>query len=536
MKMTARFLLGLALAFGVTLGQTQAQVAQPTPTIPPARTAPDMGQPSPMSMPKTAEGAEGTPAEDDLIIINGPNLGTRKKVAPTPAQLEGFYKSIWRKVGTEFNDPTKLTKKWAEWENKFAGQIKTVDDLDKALKQMVESLSDRWTTYTSLADMELMRQEHKDGIMSIGVLVRQHDGTTWNVDGLMFGSPAQQSSLREGDEVKAIIRDGKRQEMSALNTAEINKLLNGKAGEKVTVVAVWDKAEHEVELSFAAVGPDEVLIGMLPGKIGYIRLPTFVSEEVVGQFVQSLGQLYEASNGDLNGLVFDLRYNGGGLVNMSLLVSSLFIEQGTIVKTTTRQDRSVTETSYKVIPLPEFLVAKMPKQATQFQQLLQTVPIVILTNGSTASASEITTGALRANKRAYVIGTKTFGKAVGFQVSQLANGGVLQITSLNYLTPAGVDIGGKGFAPDKVVEQPREGAEDDMQLVAAHEHLMAIVKQRADEMRDARDGITVPLVIVEDPGVQLHGLHYALIGIAFLTVVMGVLFVVARLRRKSGNK
>ncbi len=533
MKRFAQLMLGLALVFGVTL-QTSGQVVQPNPTIAPGTSAPDKS----LTVPKTADKNGTKKAEDDdLIIIQGPQIGAKRKAEPTPAQLEAYYKSIWRKLGKEYNDPSKL-KKWTEWEGKYNGKIKTLKDLDSALKKMVESLGDRWTTYTSVDDIDVMRQAQKDGIIGIGMLIRQHNGSTWNIDGMGFGSPAQQSSLREGDEIKAIIRDGNRQELSKLNAGEINKLLKGKVGDKVTVVALWDSKEHEVELTFAETPESQVQVGLLPGKIGYIRLPTFVSEETIGQFVEGLGKIYEASKGDLNGLVFDLRYNGGGLVTMSLAVSSLFIEQGTIVKTTTRDDRSVTETSYKVAPLPQYMIDKMPKQMVEFQKMLQTVPLVILTNGSTASASEITTGALHDNKRGYVIGTHTFGKAVGYNITRLATGGLLQITSLSYLTPAGTDIGGKGIAPDQLVEQPRDGAEDDAQLVAAQKYLMDIAKQRAQEMRDARDTATQPQTVPApvDEGFELHGLHIALVVMVGLIVTLVVFFTLHRLTRRRGRK
>lgn len=536
MKKIAHWLLGIALIVGLTAGQSHAQVVQPQPTLPPGKAAP---QNPGMSAPQTtADGKDEKKAEgeEDLIIIQGPKIGAPKKMVPAPAQLEAFYKQVWRTVGKDYNDPSKLGKDWAAWESKYNGKIKTFEDLDAAIKAMVESLGDRWTSYTSAATIDQMRAEHKEGIIDCGLLVRQHANGQWLIDGLSYGSPAQLSKLREGDAIKALIRDGKRSELKDLNAGDINKMLNGKVGEKVTVVATWDNADHEVELTFAKAEGDEVLVGLMPGKIGYIRLPTFVSEETVGQFVQALGQLYEASQGDLNGLVFDLRYNGGGLVNMALLVSSLFVEQGTIVKTTTRDDRSVTETSYKVGPIPEFLKLKMPKQMVAFQETLQTLPIVILTNGSTASASEITTGALRDNKRAHVIGTHTFGKAVGFHVNRLANGGVLQVTSLSYLTPAGTDIGGKGIDPDQVVERPRDQAEgDDAQLEAAHAYLMVKAKERAQQMRDTRDIAGQPQ---QDPtgepqGIELHPLHYALIAMVLLILGLGVTYGVSRIKRRN---
>lgn len=474
--------------------------------------------------------------DDEIIVIPGPKIGRQEKPVLTPALLEMLYRAVWMKVGKEYQDPYKLAD-WASWEHKFKGKLQSEADLDSAIKELLSSLNDRWTIYHAPSEIAGRKQAVKDGYLSIGMHLRKHADDAWHIDGMQFGTPAMQSVLREGDIVKSI--NGK--PLSGLSQADVAKLLMGKEGEKVSVLAFYDGSEHAVELVFAQNQPDQVAVGLLPGNILYIRLPTFVSQEVVANFVQVLGQAYERTGGQISGIVFDLRYNGGGLVTMALTVSSLFTEDGTITRTTTRSDRTVTDTHYKVIPIPQYLEARMPKQAAEFQHFLQTVPLVILTNGSTASASEITTGALKDNGRAFVIGVKTFGKAVGYTVTPLPNGGAVQVTNLSYLTPNGSNIADKGIDPDLLVEQPRGQAilsESDEQVKAAHEHLLKIAKERARQLGEAQDLSVKPQVdperFIEKPGrgFVMHPLYLLLAG-TFGTLVLSVLaFAVSRKLKK----
>ncbi|MBX9570349.1 MAG: PDZ domain-containing protein [Candidatus Obscuribacterales bacterium] len=504
--MITRYILALVLGFCVATGPVLAQVSQPESLTPPtAAQATGAKQKSPAA-PKRGVMMDG---EDEIVIIPGPKIGGSSKPVITPEILEALYGAVWQKVGKEYTDRQKL-QDWGKWQHKFKGKLKTPEDLDAAIKEMVGSLEDRWTTYTSPADIADARQNFKDGKMPIGMLLRPHKDNKWHIDGMMYNSPAQKSTLREGDVITKI--NGK--DITTMTAAEVSKELMGKEGEKVSVVAVYDNAEHTVELTFAKPGPNGVEIGMLPGNIAYARLPTFVKEEIVQQFIQNLGMLYLQAGGEVNGLIFDLRYNSGGLVTMALQVSGMFLEKGTIVRTTTREDRMVNNNEYVVEGIPPHLLANMPVPVAAFQLWMQTVPLVVLSNGSTASASEITIGALKDNNRAFIIGAKTFGKAVGYTNTPMPNGGVIQVTNLKYLTPNGTYIADTGIEPNKAVELTRGNAvntEDDEQLLAGHAHLLEIVKKRAEQMADASAAATkpqAPAAAAEKPFV-LHGLHVA---------------------------
>lgn len=519
----ARFFLVMLLGVSISAGSALAQISQP-PSLTPPDGAPKQGITVPNQQPD----------EDEIVIIPGPKIGRQEKPQITGPMLEMLYRAVWMKIGKEYQDPFKL-KEWASWENKYKGKLTTEAELDAALKDMIGSLNDRWTMYYSPTDIAEQQKAAKEGYLSIGMLLRRHKDNAWHIDGISFNSPAMGSTLREGDVVKSINGES----LENMTQGDVAKKLRGKEGEKVTVVAVYGGKENTVELSFAPHGPNQVAVGLLPGNIVYIRLPTFVSQETVGNFVQALTQVYEGTEGQINGLVFDLRYNSGGLVTMALAVSSMFMEDGTITATTTRQDRSITETHYKVIPVPQYLEARMPKEVGEFTHFLQTVPMVVLTNGSTASASEITTGALKDNGRAYVIGTKTFGKAVGYTMSPLPNGGGLQVTNLSYLTPNGSNIADKGIDPDKVVEQPRGQeilGEGDEQVKAAHEYLLKVAQARARQLADAQNLSTKPQGngAAQHP-VVIHPLYLLFAAMSVCGFATLILFTLSRrLKRRRG--
>lgn len=493
------YILMLVFCIALTSHTAHAQSSQPE-TIPPSQPpGHSIEVPPPKSDDATSDAedddeegmeeddeenpATGAPKEkeEEIIIIQGPRMASATSGTPDPQMLEQFYKMLWRQISQQYIDAYQL-ESWGEWEHKFDGKLKSFADLDNAVKQMAESLGDRWTIYRGSEDFKYYKQQAKEGFIDIGLMLFKHKDGAYHVDGIDYGSPTKASQLREGDLVKSI--NGKAIEKLSYN--EVNRLLSGKPGDKVTLVAVWAGADHTIELTFAKYEEPGVEIDLLPGKIGYIRFPTFMSKDVHMEFIQGLVKLYQSTKGELNGLVLDLRNNGGGRVDIAIDISSMFVAKGTVTKTRVRSDRRITETEYQTISTPNYLEKQMLPDMAHFQHLLQTVPLVVLVNGSSASASEITTGALKDNLRGHVIGTRSFGKAVGFTRVPLANGGMIQVTNLSYLTPNGSDIRHKGIEPNEVVENPRD-SEDDLQLKAAHVYLMKIVKVRTAQLNKARE-------------------------------------------------
>lgn len=472
---------------------------------------------------------EEAPAQEEkskIPMIYGPTFPQDALSDISPKMLEALYHEIWQQIGNNYVDPKRL-KDWHLWEKKYEGKLNTLADLDLALKELVGAVGDRWTQYASAADREKGGKELAAGRFPLGLSVRRHDDGQVYLEALTYASPAHLSALREGDRIVSI--NGK--EAAKLTDAEIEKMLAGKPGEKITIVFYADNSERKAELTFAAFNPYQVGYSLLPGKIGYVRLPTFASEKVAGQFITALFKVLEAGDGQLNGLILDLRYNHGGYANLAVIISSLFLEEGIIYRTTTREDRVVTESTFRSIPTPPFQLESGGKGVSMALDALQKSPMVVLVNGSTASSSEITTGALQDNKRAYVVGTHTFGKAYGFVIKELPNGGALQLTVMGYLTPKGTDISKSGIVPDKVVLQPRQVTQDkkDVQLEEGLRYLHDILKDRLKAVRAAKEIATAPHgTVVSVNGVHLGAIHiFALVVLVFaLAAVM--MFIRAR--------
>ncbi|HEY9868171.1 MAG TPA: S41 family peptidase [Candidatus Obscuribacterales bacterium] len=456
----------------------------------------------PQLAPAVKPGPLALPDIFQIQIPNAPQL--------SPAELKELYHEVWETVGNSYHTPAAL-KDWANWQHKYDGQLKTVDDLEKALKEMLGSLNDRWTEYISATEIAQARADARAGIVDLGMLLKQEPDGTYRIDYLSYGSPAHKSDLRKGDLVKSVA--GKT--LKGMAAKDVEKLLKGKTGTKVTVVYLDSGKDVSLDLTFAATPAALVDSRLLPGNIAYLRLPDFSSELMIGLFLAAVEDLNTQAGGKIEGIVFDLRGNPGGQFQLAILVSSLFLEKGTIVTGTTRSGRIVTHTTYDVIPVLPHTLTNPPSDVDKLVALLQSAPLVVLTDGSTASAAEIVTGALKDNGRAVVVGGTTYGKGVGYSRFNLPTGGVLLITSLDYLTPSGFNLSNKGIQPNQAVDQPR-GSKVDEQLNAG--------------VRSVKDQILNPVKkpdTQKSKSVNVDNLRHVL----RLTILLLLLLLVINLRR-----
>lgn len=296
---------------------------------------------------------------------------------------------------------------------------------------MVSSLHDPYSTY--LTQKEFKGFDQPASFAGIGVSVDLAP-TGLRVARVFDSSPAQRAGLKEGDTIVAV--NGRSLHGVPANTSvalikgppgtSVRLTLTSKAGPKRTVTVTRATISEPVVAS---------AIRTVHGvKLGWVYLATF-SEG-------SHGELYDAVRGLLKqgarGIVFDLRANGGGLVSEARLVASIFVPSGVIVTTRGRTQPTVV------------LTAAGGAISTH-------IPMVVLVDHNTASASEIVTAALQDHHRATVVGTHTYGKGVFQELEPLAGGGAIKITVGEYYTPNGRNLGGSGVkegagvAPEVVV-------------------------------------------------------------------------------------
>jgi len=328
--------------------------------------------------------------------------------------------------------------------------------LDQGLDAGVKSLDDRFSAYFDPKAYKEFQEATDGAFEGVGMNVAEVDRGL-RVLTVFDNSPAQRGGLRAGDVITAV--DGR--SLAGKTSEQATTLIKGPAGSRVTLTVVHGKAEpRDIQLERAKVDVPVVESDMQESngeKIGHVRLAGFTSG-AHGEVRKAVDDLLGKG---AQGLVLDLRNNGGGLLNEAVLVSSIFIDQGTIVSTDGRtRPKRVFEATGDAID------AK--------------IPVVVLVNGESASASEIVTGALQDRHRAEVVGTRTFGKGVFQEVRQLSNGGALDITVGEYFTPNGRNLGGGGVKQGAGIH-PDVKAEDDAKTPQRDEGLEVAVKTVARE-------------------------------------------------------
>jgi carboxyl-terminal processing protease len=283
----------------------------------------------------------------------------------------------------------------------------------------------------------------------LGIEVGTEDGFV-KVVSPIEDTPAFRAGVKAGDLIIKI--DEKPTKGMPLNDAV--KLMRGKPKTPVTLT-LSRKGETRpivVQLVRDVIKVQSVRSKMIEPGIGYVRLTQF-QEMTVDNLVRHLNQ--HDKQGPLKGLVLDLRNDPGGLLHGAVGVSAAFLPQRTLVVST---DGRTEDAKRKYIASPEdYMRGSRDDVLARLPAWVKNVPMVVLVNAGSASASEIVAGALQDHKRAVVLGTQTFGKGSVQSILPLANNTAIKLTTARYYTPAGRSIQAKGITPDFLVEETPEG-------------------------------------------------------------------------------
>ena len=327
----------------------------------------------------------------------------------------------------------------------------TVDEADlenasiaSIIDHIKQRYHDRFSHYFTPSEYDRFKQGSR--LSGIGVAVTEIDRGL-RVATVYKRTPAREAGIQAGEVITAV--NG--QAIAGKDADAVTSQIRGPAGTqvKLTIAGLNGKSRdvtvtrREVEVPQVA-GRIEEIDGK---KIGYVRLAGFFPG-AHGELRKEVEQLYSQG---AQGIVLDLRGNGGGLLTEAILVSSIFVPDGTIVSTHGRTQRTRTF---------DATGDALPRH-----------PMVVLINGDTASASEIVTAALEQSGIATVVGTTSFGKGTFQEVIPLKNGGALDLTVGEYLTRDGTSINGTGIPPevkakDKPKTKPDEGREQALQVLA----------------------------------------------------------------------
>ena len=309
------------------------------------------------------------------------------------------------------------------------------DKLDEqALKAIVDGLEDRFSSYLTPDEAKLFERGLEGKFEGVGLNVEE-DKRGLAVLKVFDDSPAERAGIHAGELIIAV--DGR--SIAGLNARAATSRIKGPPGTEVKLSVLTPRSGRERRLTLERA---EIDVPVAEGrvverggrKLGVVTLVTFGKSGTHGELRKEVDRVLRRG---ARGLVLDLRGNGGGLLREAVLVASIFIEDGTIVST---RGRTKPEREFEAVG----------------DAIPGDVPVVVLVDGGSASASEIVTGALRDRDRAVVVGTRTFGKGVFQELQELSNGGVLDLTVGSYYLPSGENISDKGIKPSvRATDKPR---------------------------------------------------------------------------------
>ncbi len=316
---------------------------------------------------------------------------------------------------------------------------------EDALKGMLTRL-DPHSDYMNQEQYQQMSAVTRGEFGGIGIELTL-EGRVPEVIAPIDGTPAANAGIEPGDRIVKI--NG--QPTTGMDVEAIVKRLRGSAGSRVTLeIARADRPPFELTLTRNVIHVVSVKSALQNDRIGYVRITTF-TENTAAELANAIAALKQRAHGQLSGLVLDLRNDPGGLLDASVDVTGEFIDGGVVV--TTRGRNSDDDRVYR---------------APIAGNLIPGVPIAVLINSATASAAEIVAGALQDDRRATIMGTRSFGKGSVQTIIPLeGEHGALRLTTALYYTPSGRSIQGQGITPDVVVSLPKN--EQVANAVLSHE-------------------------------------------------------------------
>lgn len=295
--------------------------------------------------------------------------------------------------------------------------------IDGAIKGMLQEL-DPHSTFLSPEEYKEMQETTQGEFFGIGIEMSSENGQLIVVTPIE-DTPAFKAGLKSGDQILAV--DGK--STQDMTSQEAVSHIRGEKGTKVELLILHRGAQKPeiIEIKRDAIPLVSVKHELLEDGYGWVRLTRF-SDDTTDDLLDALEDLQD--EGPLKGIILDLRNNPGGLLDQSVSVADAFLQSGDVVSIRGRNESTIRKFSAKA----------------QSSDVM--VPMVVLVNAGSASASEIVAGALRDHKRAVILGEPTFGKGSVQNVIPLGDGSALKLTIARYYTPNGISIQAEGIEPD----------------------------------------------------------------------------------------
>ncbi len=379
-----------------------------------------------------------------------PSASSSSSAFVDPASPRGqallVYNEAWQTVKYEYVDDGFNGQDWARWEHRYDKVIQEPEDAYVAIQTMLASLNDDYTRFLPPRDMSEQTMQIDAKVYGVGIQITVKDKKL-TVVSTLDETPAAAAGL----EPKDVISHIEGESTAGMTVRDAADRIRGKLGSLVHLTLQRGDSSFDVSVRRAEIKIQTVFIRDLDQKeIGYVRLNSFISENATLEMQDAINKM-----ADKKALILDLRGNYGGLFRNAIDISDMFLSEGNIVLIKGRTAGRNREES-----------ARRGNEVD--------MPLVVLIDGGSASASEIVSGALKDNKRATLIGTRTFGKGLVQKINPLEDGSGINITISKYLTPSGLDIHHKGIEPNIEVPYTRKDlkSNEDPQLDAAIDYLI----------------------------------------------------------------
>ncbi|MGL5080464.1 MAG: carboxyl-terminal processing protease CtpC [Microcoleaceae cyanobacterium] len=356
----------------------------------------------------------------------GIHLSSQASFRESPKEL---IDEVWQIIDRSYVDGTFNQVDWKEVRTEYLNRNYTSDEQAyEAIQEMLLKLEDPYTRFMNPEEYKNMQIDTSGELTGVGIQLTQDEETKK----LIVIAPIEDSpAFDAGVHAQDIILEIDGQSTKGMDINDAVNLIRGPVGTKVMLIIQRGDQQLKFPITRARIEVHPVRASKKPssiGEVGYIRLNTF-SQNAAEEMREAIDSL-ETQN--VSGYILDLRSNPGGLLYSSIEIARMWLNNGDIVSTVDRQ-------------------GEIDRQKASSRALTDK-PLVVLVDGGSASASEILSGALQDNKRATLVGTKTFGKGLVQSVRPVGNGSGLAVTIAKYFTPSGRDINNEGIQPDIKIE------------------------------------------------------------------------------------
>lgn len=409
----------------------------------------------------TAVAATAVTATVTAVSITGEGLHLSEGQAFFQESPKELIDEVWQLIDRNYVDGTFNQVDWRSVRQEYLGRAySSKEEAYDAIREMLAKLDDPYTRFMDPQEFKNMQIDTSGELTGVGIQLAQDEKTKE----LIVVSPIEDTpAFQAGIMARDVIVKINDQSTQGMDTNAAVNLIRGPVGSSVKITIRRGDREMDFDLERARIELHPVRYNVQQGsqgeKVGYIRLTQF-SANAADEMRSAIEDL---ESQQVEGYVLDLRINPGGLLYASIDIARMWIDEGLIVSTVDRQGVS--------------------EQESANGTAITDKPLVVLVDGGSASASEILSGALQDDKRATLIGSKTFGKGLVQSVRGLGDGSGLAVTVAKYLTPSGRDINHAGIEPDIKVdltdEQRQElfgvgnkiGTPEDLQYVKSLEVL-----------------------------------------------------------------